>query len=183
MIIHPATGYRIMPWANGRGQTVELLREDGPDGLHLRLSIATVTEPGPFSLLPNIDRVLTVISGPGFQLSGSGLALHAAPLTPVAFPGDAAIVATQVTAVSEDFNVMTARHLPAPVVWIAPPGMPYRKGRLFLLPLAAAKVNGQPLAARDLIETRAQVTIATDGPIIAVEVDHIGHPDADMTRT
>ncbi len=159
-----------MPWANGRGQTIEMLREDGADGLSLRFSIATVSENGPFSLFAGINRVLTVISGPGFQLSGSGLALHAAPLAPVAFPGDIAIAATSVTAPSEDFNVMTARHLPAPRVWIASAGTITPKGRLFLLPLAAATANGQAVAARMLIETREGVNIRTHGAVIAVDL-------------
>lgn len=170
MILRTTTGYRIMPWANGLGQTIELLREDGPDGLRLRLSIATVTDPGPFSLFPGIDRVLTVISGPGFHLTGAGRALHAAPLLPVAFPGDIAIAATGVTAASEDFNVMTARTQPTPQVWIAASGTITPKGRLFLLPLAAATANGQAIAPRDLIETRAPVTILSDGPILAVDL-------------
>ena len=168
MILHPATGYRIMPWANGRGQTTELLREDGAGGMHLRLSIATVAADGAFSLFKGIDRVLTVISGPGFYLTGSGIRLHAAFLQPVAFPGDVAIAATQVTAASEDFNVMTARHLPRPSVRITASGRITPQGRLFLLPLHPASVNGQRLAARDLLETRQIVTIVTDGPVIAV---------------
>jgi uncharacterized protein len=170
MILRRAANYRVMPWANGRGQTIEMLREDGATGLHLRLSIATVSEDGPFSLFPGVDRVLTVISGPGFHLAGSGHALHAAPLAPVAFPGDVAIAATQVTAPSEDFNVMTARHVPRPRVWVSGAQTFLPTGRLFLMPLTLALVNDQPLAARDLIETRKPVTITTDGPVIAVDL-------------
>ena len=170
MIIRTPADYHIMNWANGRGQTTELLREDGPDGLHLRLSIATVAEDGPFSLFPGIDRVLTVICGPGFHLTGSGLRLHAAPLRPVSFPGDATIAATDVTAPSEDFNVMTARRLPAPRVWPAHTGPINPQGRLFLLPLGPTTVNGKLLAARDLLETRGSVVISPDHPIIAVEI-------------
>ena len=63
--------YVAMPWANGRGQTVEMLREVGPDGgLLLRLSMASVVEDGPFSIFPGVERNLTVISGPGFDLLG-----------------------------------------------------------------------------------------------------------------
>ena len=82
--------YLTMPWANGRGTTVELLREDGPEGLLFRLSMASVIEDGPFSILPGIERNLTVLSGPGFRLQGAGLSLICAPLVPVSFPGDLA---------------------------------------------------------------------------------------------
>lgn len=170
MILHRAANARIMPWANGYGQTIEMLREDGPAGLHLRLSIATVATDGPFSLFPGIDRVLTVISGAGFHLAGDGIALQAAPLMPVAFPGDVAIRATGVTTASDDFNVMTARHLPRPRVWITGPGTLIPHGRLFLLPLHPAVINNEPVAARDLVETRSPVNIAASGMVIAVDL-------------
>ena len=103
--------YLAMPWANGRGTTLELARADGPDGMEWRLSIASVVEDGAFSRFPGVDRVLTVLDGPGFRLHGSGLLLEALPLAPVAFPGDVAIAAVGVTAPCTDFNVMVARGL------------------------------------------------------------------------
>ena len=114
MILRRATDYRIMSWANGRGTTTELLREDG-----LRLSVATVTEDSPFSIFPGITRNLTVITGPGFRLHGNGIDLTARPLSPVVFPGDVPIAAAGVMAPSEDFNVMTPAALPHPRVWLA----------------------------------------------------------------
>lgn len=153
MKTHTPATYRTMPWANGRGQTTELLREDGPDGLTLRLSIAVVAEDGAFSLLPGIDRTLTVISGPGFWLRGDGVAVHAAPLLPITFSGDLAVTATDVTAPSEDFNVMTARAAPRPQVWLAHPGVIIAHLRLFLLTLGPCNVDGHPVPARYLVET------------------------------
>src|SRR3989338_5597281 len=81
--------YTTMPWANGKGVTVEMLRvEEG--GLKWRLSRASLVENGDFSAFPGIERNLTVISGPGFDLVAQGLHLPACPLQPVAFAGDAA---------------------------------------------------------------------------------------------
>jgi uncharacterized protein len=168
MIIRTPADYRAMPWANGRGQTVEMLREDGPDGLLLRLSLAMVVEDGAFSLLPRIDRVLTVISGPGFVLRGDDLTLHAAPMVPIAFPGDVLVRATGVSGPSEDFNVMTARGTPAPHVWLANSGWIGAGTRLFLLALGVARVDDQVVEARDLVETTRPVTLMGDGPVIAV---------------
>ncbi len=159
--IRTPADYRIMPWANGRGQTTELLREDG-----LRLSIATVTEDGPFSIFPGITRNLTVITGPGFRLQGDGIALAAHPLIPVAFPGDMPIHATGVTAPSEDFNVMTPATLPPPQVWLADGHTP-AGGRLFLLALGPTRVNDTALGPRDLYET-TKAAIIRGGPVIAV---------------
>lgn len=151
MILHPAARHRRMPWANGRGTTVELLREDG-----LRLSVATVAEDGPFSILPGIERSLTVISGPGFRLAGP-VALDCRPLVPVAFPGDVAVRAEGVAAPCEDFNVMAVRGGPVPRVAVAsdlPAG-----GRVFLLALTAGLVNGRGVDARDLVELRDEALV------------------------
>jgi hypothetical protein len=169
MILYPAAGHRRMPWANGRGTTVEMLREDG-----LRLSVATVGEDGPFSVFPGVDRVLTVISGPGFRLAGA-VAADCMPLVPVAFPGDVTVRAEGVTAVSEDFNVMTARGGPVPVVEVArdlPAG-----GRVFLLVLAAGLVNGTPVAPRDLVELRNEALVLQGATGLTVRMgDHAPRP-------
>lgn len=146
--------YRRQPWANGRGVTVELARADGPQGLLWRLSMATVAEDGPFSLFPGIERNLTVISGPGFRLSGEGIALNAGPLAPVAFPGDVPVAATHVTAPSEDFNVMTARHLPRPEVAVVSGEARIEAGGLLaVFALATAHATGRNLGRHDLILT------------------------------
>ena len=110
--------FRQMPWANGKGVTVEILRLEHDGRLALRLSRAMVIEDGEFSLFPGIDRNLTVLSGPGFDLVGDGIALSARKLAPVAFAGDVAVRAVGVTAPSEDFNVMWDRGFPAPQVWV-----------------------------------------------------------------
>lgn len=154
-------GYRRQPWSNGRGVTVELARADGPDGLIWRLSMATVAEDGPFSLFPGIERNLTVISGPGFHLQGDGIALDARPLAPVAFPGDVALAATQVTAPSEDFNVMTARALPRPEVAVITGNARIEAGGLLaVFALDVLHLSGRNMGRHDLIltDTPLQVT-------------------------
>lgn len=152
--------YTEMPWANGKGRTVEMWREDGPQGLRFRLSMASVVEDGDFSLFPAIDRVLTVLSGPGFGLVGAGYALRCDPLVPVAFPGDVALRAVDVTAPVEDFNVMTARDLPAPEVRLVTGGdhLPPPGGRLFAF----------DLADHGLVVTDAPLTL--DGRFLLVSV-------------
>ena len=67
------TDFRTMPWANGKGVTVEMARADGPEGMLWRLSRASVVEDGPFSIFPGLERNLTVLTGPGFDLVGQGL--------------------------------------------------------------------------------------------------------------
>lgn len=55
-------------WKNGGGTTrvvFEQQREDGATGFDCRVSIATVSKSGPFSIFPGIDRIATVLeNGP-----------------------------------------------------------------------------------------------------------------------
>jgi environmental stress-induced protein Ves len=162
--------YRTMPWANGRGTTVELLREDGPDGLLFRLSMASVIEDGPFSVFPGIERNLTVISGPGFRLDGPGRSLPCKPLVPVAFAGDLPLQAAGTGMIaSVDFNVMTARGLPRPNVAVHPaPATLPAGGTLYLFALDLGVINSLPVQRHDLVITGSSARIDGAGPVIAV---------------
>lgn len=143
--------FKTMAWANGKGVTVEMLRLERAGKLILRLSRAMVVEDGAFSLFPGIERNLTVLSGPGFDLVGDGLHLAARPLLPVAFPGDLPLRAVQVTAPSEDFNVMTDRSLPRPKVWLQDAGeVPAGAA---VLALAPGRIAGRVVARHDLVLT------------------------------
>ena len=166
--------YRRMPWANGRGVTVEMWREDVDGAVSLRLSMATVAEDGPFSLFPGIDRVLTVISGPGFDLVGEGMRLRADPLRPIAFSGDVALRATGVTGVSEDFNVMMARGGPNACVEVLWPGDGLDARRIFVIALGEAEVKaedqGVELSTHDLLVAKDHVTLIHGGPVLAAGI-------------
>lgn len=160
--------YTTMPWANGLGQTVEMLRMEEAGALQWRLSMAAVVADGAFSLFPGIERNLTVLEGPGFALKGAGIALDCRPLLPVAFPGDVAVEAFGVRAPSQDFNVMTARHRRLPRVRVhggageaAPEG-----GTLCLLALGPCRAGGRAMGRHDLLV--AQERLEIDGPMIVV---------------
>jgi environmental stress-induced protein Ves len=169
MILRRAADHRRMPWVNGRGVTVEMLKEDG-----LRLSVAAVAEDGPFSLFPGIDRVLTVISGPGFRLAGA-VTRDCRPLVPVTFPGDVAVSAAGVTAPSEDFNVMTARGGPSATV--AKACDMAAGGRVFLLALSEGQANGRAVAPRDLVELRDEPLVLRGLTGLTVRMqDHAPRP-------
>ncbi len=161
--------YKTMPWANGKGVTVEMLRLDRDGGLLWRLSRASVVENGDFSLFPGIERNLTVITGSGFDLVGQALHLSAKPLVPVVFPGDVAIAAAGVRDACDDFNVMTARGVARPVVTVlrgsseVPQG-----GTLALFALAEAQVSGRAMGRYDLILTDQAVSVS--GDVIAVRL-------------
>lgn len=163
--------YSRQPWKNGRGSTTELWRLERDGRVLVRLSQAAVVEDGPFSLFPAIERNLTVLSGPGFRLLGGGLDLRCDPLVPVAFPGDIAIMATETLGQrSDDFNVMTARHLPLPEVRVAQNEELPAKGRLALYALGPSRVNDRDLAPGDLILTDGPASLSGAGPVMAVRL-------------
>jgi len=165
--------YRRMPWANGRGTTVEMMRGDKPDGgLLWRLSRASVIEDGPFSLFPGVERNLTVISGLGFRLAGPGISLDCRPLVPVAFPGDIPIRAEATDGLpSDDFNVMTDRSMPKPFVTVLRDGAVLEAGgTLCLYALGAVAVAGVAMAPHDLLVTATLARIEGGAPVIAVRL-------------
>lgn len=159
--------YTVMPWANGKGTTIEMLKTAEGGRLEWRLSRASVVENGDFSIFPGVERNLTVLTGPGFDLVGDGLHLPARPLIPVAFAGDVPVRAEGVSAPSDDFNVMTDRALPRPEVAVVtgtaqiPAG-----GILAVYALAVSQVNGRTMAAQDLILTEDALHIDGQGLVV-----------------
>lgn len=104
---------RPMPWKNGGGSTREIVcQPPGADmeGFGWRVSIATIAQPGPFSVFLGVDRVITLLDGDGVRLQGQGVDhVLATPLAPFAFSGDVALDCTLLGGTSTDFNVMTRR--------------------------------------------------------------------------
>lgn len=172
MIRLTARDYALQPWKNGRGHTTEFWRHEENGQLLIRLSRATVAEDGAFSLFPGVERNLTVITGPGFRLTGTGHDLRCDPLLPVAFPGDILLTATETEAgTSDDFNVMTARHLPRPVVTVESDGARFAAGNLLALyALGDVTVNDTALHSGEMILTKDPTVIAGRGPVIAARL-------------
>ncbi|NEY90173.1 HutD/Ves family protein [Tabrizicola oligotrophica] len=161
--------YTVMPWANGKGTTIEMLKTLDGGQLKWRLSRASVVENGDFSIFPGVERNLTVLTGPGFDLVGQGLHLPARPLVPVAFAGDLPIRAEGVSAPSDDFNVMTDRALPRPEVAVVTGAAQVPAGGLLAVyALAPSRVNGRDMAAQDLLLTDDALSIA--GQVIVVRL-------------
>ena len=163
--------YIRMPWANGRGETIEILKEVDAEGMLLwRLSVATVSEDGPFSLFPGIDRVLTVIEGPGFDVVGEGLVRTCALWVPVSFPGELPVRAERTGGkVSRDLNVMTARDLPRPEVAVMSGwGVLSSGGLLCLYALGPSEVEGLAVGAGELVLTERGARV--NGTLVVVRL-------------
>jgi len=114
IVLIPQSGYKRMRWKNGAGWTTEIALENGADGnFTWRVSIAEVDADSDFSLFPDVDRTLLVLSGGGMVLDfASGSSHELRPLqSPLVFPGEAVIHARLIDGPTRDFNVMTRRTL------------------------------------------------------------------------
>jgi environmental stress-induced protein Ves len=112
-IIEPAN-FIAMPWRNGLGTTIELLKQDLPDGdgFAWRLSMADVTTNGAFSNFSGYQRTLLLLEGNGLTLACDG-ANHRLekPLQSASFSGDEQTFATLHDGPVKDFNVMVQRQI------------------------------------------------------------------------
>ena len=114
--IHGPDTFRAMPWRNGLGTTIELLKQDLPDGdgFAWRLSMADVTTDGEFSNFSGYDRTLLLLDGNG---QGNSLTLDCdgvrqrldKPLQAARFRGEDSTFATLPDGPVKDFNIMTQR--------------------------------------------------------------------------
>jgi environmental stress-induced protein Ves len=111
MRILRAADRTAVPWKNGGGITREVAVS--PDGARLdafdwRVSIADVRAPGPFSLFPGIDRVLTILEGRmALAFADREVILEAGE--PFAFAGDVACFGRPIDGPVTDLNIMTRR--------------------------------------------------------------------------
>ncbi|MFB7475996.1 HutD family protein [Kitasatospora sp. NPDC056184] len=153
----PAAGRPATAWRNGGGVTREVAGDpagSGPDDFRWRVSLADVASAGPFSAFPGVDRVITVVEGPGMALTVDGTEhLVDAPFRPFAFSGDAATDCRLLGGPLVDFNVMTRRgRATADLVLAEHPGpvdVPVGATVLLVCLSGTATLDGAPLARYD----------------------------------
>ena len=103
-----------MPWKNGGGLTQEFFRipqQGNSEDFYFRLSQATVSSSGDFSLFPGIERTLLLLKGPGFNLIFKGKEHFrlVQSLKPFFFRGEDQIHCELIEGPCLDFNVMIDR--------------------------------------------------------------------------
>jgi environmental stress-induced protein Ves len=154
--------YQDMPWKNGGGTTRELLKlphPADPERFLARLSIATVSAPGPFSPFPGVDRTLLLLEGAGMGLRfGEGPeALLSAPLRPFCFPGEAPLHCRLLGGPVRDFNLMVDRATAASTLEVlrlepgARPTLERADGMLLHVLAGNAVVGGELLRAEETL--------------------------------
>lgn len=111
--IQPPEQFISMPWKNGLGNTIEILKEPIEDTNEFtwRLSMADVATDGDFSSFSGYERTLILLEGSGVTLdheNGKRNVLQK-PLQTAIFCGDEKTVAKLHNGPIKDFNVMTRR--------------------------------------------------------------------------
>ncbi|MFI8994438.1 HutD family protein [Streptomyces sp. NPDC053542] len=106
----PAAGRAAAPWSNGGGVTREIAagpRGAGWDTFDWRVSLADVDRDGPYSPLPGVRRILTMVAGGGMELTIDGERTAVTePFRPLSFPGGAATDCVLADGPLVNFNVM-----------------------------------------------------------------------------
>ncbi|MER5354001.1 HutD family protein [Kitasatospora sp. NPDC002551] len=159
-----------MPWRNGGGVTREVAGHPAGSGLDdfgWRVSLADVAAAGPFSAFPGVDRVITLVEGPGMALTVDGTEhVVDAPLRPFAFPGDAATDCRLLGGPLVDFNVMTRRGRAGADLVLAgtprPVTVPAGATVLLVCLTGTATLDGTALARYDAALLTAPATHALD---------------------
>lgn len=139
--LHTARLQHALPqaWRNGGGVTHELLAwaPERAAGAHqagkapytdwaVRVSVADITQDGPFSAFPGIDRCFTVLQGPGVVLALRGEDLHLTPDSePLAFDGADAPGCRLINGATRDLNLMVRQGTGRAWMQRAVPGQPW----------------------------------------------------------
>lgn len=172
-----ADGVAPQPWRNGGGQTRELLTWPSGTDWRLRLSLADISQDGPFSAFAGVERWFAVLSGAGVRL---GLAGKWASLTPesepIRFEGAAAPDCQLIDGPTRDLNLML-RGLPG-AMHIAQPGVPGPRGARWrgLFCADAVLLHGAEADPRALAPlTLAHALVHADTPAWHISA---GAPDA-----
>ncbi|MEV6840511.1 HutD family protein [Streptomyces sp. NPDC051133] len=101
------------PWKNGGGVTSEVaVRPEGAGtgDFVWRVSVADVAQSGPFSAFEGVDRIITVVDGPGMELTVDGVPhVMTDPYEPFTFSGDSDTMCELLGGPIVDFNVMVRR--------------------------------------------------------------------------
>ncbi len=104
--------YDTRPWKNGKGVTTEIYL--APDGTNqsdfdLRISLAPITESGPFSPFPGVERRITLIEGVGLDLAFDDHVLRLDPFQPQGFDTGLAPMGRPLDGPVRVINVMARR--------------------------------------------------------------------------
>ena len=151
-----------MPWANGRGVSYEVARENDESGeWKWRLAIAPIVEDGPFSVLTGVHRELTLLEGDGLVLTIDGNMVMCRRGEVVDFSGDAHTHAALTKGPVVDLNVMSRLGVERTMRIVAAPASIEDFDCLVALDDVVVEFEGraESLAARDALVGEGSVQL------------------------
>ncbi len=98
---------KALPWAGG--VTRQIAAGPDPKNWDWRISTADVSKAGPFTPMPGIDRIITVIEGELIALTVDGTEQALEKYRPYRFSGDSETSASLPTGALKDLNLLTRR--------------------------------------------------------------------------
>jgi environmental stress-induced protein Ves len=194
-----------LPWRNGGGVTRELLAwaamrtaeaSEGPQAQAtdwaVRVSVADITQDGPFSAFPGIDRCFAVLEGNGVVLTLRGEDQHLTPHSdPLAFDGAQAPGCRLIKGPTRDLNLMVRQS--AGRAWMQrtvagqswPPPVPLQRApdaQPLAPPVMRAKTKGEGWAWRGLY-THGPACVDTPGGRLELQPGTLLWSDAGSGHT
>ena len=163
MITHlPSAEHIAVPWKNGGGVTREIAVfpiDAGMDDFLWRISMAEVTEAGPFSRFDGIDRHLTVLEG-RLRLDLPDRRYPLFPGESLAFEGDTPVTGTPLTTRVLDLNIMTRQgRFTAEVEHITGPA---EIQATFIIALEPTRIAGFDLLPYDALRIEKDAILTLD---------------------
>lgn len=166
-VIDPAT-WTAQPWRNRAGTTHELVRWPADERFAVRISVADLTAPAPFSAFPGYQRWLYLLDGGPVTLAVDGAAVVLAAVGDgVGFPGAAEVAATAVAHPSRDLNFMASAAVAASVEILRGPATVVRAGAAVAVFAIAGEITATSGDHRRVLgrhacawATDAEVTVA-----------------------
>ena len=115
-----------LPWRNGGGSTQQLLAGPDAHAWQWRISVARITQHGPFSAYPGVERWFVVLAGTGVALNtGDRLVQVTPPSPPLQFDGAGAPGCTLLEGPTLDLNRMVRHDAGKGGLHSAAPGVPW----------------------------------------------------------
>jgi environmental stress-induced protein Ves len=171
-------------WLNGAGVSWDIAftpRDASPSRFDWRFATAALERDAPFSVLPRVDRVITLVDGDGFSLDveGFGVIDVDQPFVPASFPGDLPTICRLGGGQSRVLNLLLSRGRFAAEVRL------FEAGTNFVVPAACevalvfalagaptltVKADRADLRAGDAAIVRPQTDVETSIAVSGVDV-------------
>jgi hypothetical protein len=118
--------HELLAWAPERAACAHQADNTQPTDWAVRVSVADITQDGPFSAFPGIDRCFTVLQGAGVVLTLRGADLRLTPDSePLAFDGADAPGCRLISGATRDLNLMVRQSTGRAWMQRAVPGQPW----------------------------------------------------------